>query len=156
MTPKSPSESRVEMTELVLPEHTNAIGTIFGGQVMAWIDTAAAICAFRHCRKPCVTASMDALDFISPIKLGHIAIIHANVNFAGKSSMEIGVKVTSEDPFTGKKNKTSSAYLTFVALDGKGQPSTVPPVDPQTKQEKIWFDEAKARRKERLAKKYRD
>lgn len=150
MKAKPPSASRVEMTEIVLPEHTNALGTIFGGQVMSWIDTAAAICAFRHCRRMCVTVSMDALEFISPIKLGHIVILQANINYTGKTSMEIGVRVTSEDPLTGKKNKTASAYLTFVAVDRKGKPIPVPAVSPQTKSEKMWFAEAKERRKLRL------
>ena len=151
MTPKPPSESRVEMTELVLPEHTNALGTIFGGQIMAWIDTAAAICAFRHCRSMCVTASMDALDFISPVKLGHIVILRANANYTGKSSMEIGVKVMSEDPITGIQHHTSSAYLTFVAVDALGKPIPVPQVAPQTEEEKKWFEEGKQRRALRLA-----
>ncbi|MBX7149194.1 acyl-CoA thioesterase [bacterium] len=139
------------MTELVLPEHTNALGTIFGGQIMAWIDTAAAICAFRHCRSMCVTASMDALDFINPVKLGHIVILNANINFTGKTSMEIGVKVTSENPLTGQKSHTASSYLTFVAIDGNGNAIPVPPVNPQTEQEKKWFEEGKARRAARLA-----
>lgn len=146
MKPKSPSESRVEMTQLVLPEHTNALGTIFGGQIMAWIDTAASIASFRHCRKNCVTARMDALDFISSVKLGYIVILQANVNFAGKTSVEVGVKVTSENPLTGEKKHTSSAYLTFVALDTAGKPTPVPPVAPQTAQEKKWFEEASMRR----------
>src|SRR5438552_2311596 len=103
MNSKPPSESRVEMTELVLPEHTNAMGTIFGGQIMAWIDTAAAVCAFRHCRQMCVTVSMDALHFISPVKLGQIVILQANVNFTGKTSLEIGVQVMAEAPLTGSK-----------------------------------------------------
>lgn len=149
MKPKSPGKSRVEMTQLVLPEHTNALSTIFGGQIMAWIDTAASICAFRHCRKYCVTASMDALDFISPVKLGHIVILQANVNFTGRTSIEVGVKVTSEDPLTGKKNHTASAYLTFVALDEKGKPTPVPPVLPETNTEKRWFEEARKRRETR-------
>lgn len=137
------------MTQLVLPEHTNALGTIFGGQIMAWIDTAASICAFRHCRRHCVTARMDTLDFISPVKLGHIVILQASVNFAGKTSIEVGVKVTSEDPLTGVKNHTSSAYLTFVAIDEKGRPVPVPPVEAQTVQEKKWFEEARVRREAR-------
>ena len=136
---KSPSESRVEMTQLVLPEHTNALGTIFGGHIMAWIDTAASICAFRHSRQQCVTASMDTLDFISPVKVGHIVILQANVNFTGKTSMEVGVKVTSEDPLTGKKNLTASAYVTMVAIDATGKPAPIPPVAPQTAEEKKWF-----------------
>lgn len=150
MKSKKPSESRVEMTELVLPEHSNALGTIFGGQVMSWIDTAAAICAFRHCRQICVTASMDKLDFISPVKVGQIVILQANVNYAGKTSMEIGVKVSSEDPFTGKKNHTASAYLTFVCIDKKGRPAATPPVNPQTEKEKTWYREALARKKQRI------
>lgn len=152
MNPKAPKESRVEMTQLVLPEHTNALGTIFGGQVMAWIDTAAAICAFRHGRKLCVTASMDALNFISPVKLGHIVILQANVNYTSRTSMEIGVKVRSEEPLTGIQRHTASAYLTFVAVDEKGAPSPVPPVAPETEQEKKWFDEGKKRREARLKK----
>lgn len=153
MTTKTPKESRVEMTELVLPEHTNALGTIFGGQVMAWIDTAAAICAFRHCHSMCVTASIDALDFISPVKLGHILILQANVNFTGKTSMEIGVKVTSEDPMTGARQHTASAYLTFVAVDKDGASIPVPQVAPETEAEKKWFAEGAERRADRLKKK---
>lgn len=150
---KSPSESRVEMTQLVLPEHTNAIGTIFGGTVVAWIDTAAAICAFRHCRTMCVTASMDAIDFISPVKLGQIVILRANVNYTGRTSMEIGVRVMSEDPLTGTQSHTASAYLTFVAVDKGGKPVEVPPLNPQTEEEKKWYKEGEERRKARLAQK---
>lgn len=154
LDPKKMSISRVEMTELVLPEHTNAMGTIFGGQIMAWVDIAAAICAFRHCRMPCVTVSMDALDFISPVKLGEIVILHANVNFVGKSSMEIGVKVTSENPLTGEKKHTASAYLTFVALDAEGRPTRqIPPVQPENDEERAWQEAARQRRAERLAQK---
>lgn len=153
MQPKAPSESRVEMTELVMPEHTNAIGTIFGGQVMAWIDTSAAICAFRHCRKMCVTASMDAVDFISPVRLGQIVILQANVNYTGRTSMEIGVRVTSEDPLTGNKAHTASAYLTFVAVDENGKPSEVPPLLIRTEEEKKWYKEGEERRKARLQQK---
>jgi acyl-CoA hydrolase len=153
MQPKPPSPSRVEMTQLVLPEHTNALGTIFGGQIMAWIDTAAAVCSFRHCRQMCVTVSMDALQFISPVKLGQIVILQANVNFTGKTSLEIGVKVTAEDPLTGDKTHTSSAYLTFVAVDSSGKPIEVPPILPETEQEKKWFEEGKKRRAQRLANK---
>ena len=148
---KAPEESRVEMTELVLPEHTNAYGNIFGGQIMAWIDTAAAICAFRHCRNLCVTASMDALDFISPVKLGHIVILNANLNYTGRTSMEVGVKIRSEDPLTGEQHHTASSYLTFVAINESGKPIAVPPINPQTDQEKEWFQEAKTRKEIRIA-----
>lgn len=152
MNEKKMSESRVEMTELVLPSHTNAMGNIFGGQIMAWVDIAASICAFRHCRMPCVTASMDALDFISPVKLGEIVILRANINYAGRSSMEIGVKVTSENPLTGEENHTASAYLTFVALDANGKPAKqVPGLITETDKETTWLNEAQQRRATRLA-----
>lgn len=153
MNPKQVSQSRVEMTELVLPEHTNALGTIFGGQIMAWIDTAAAICAFRHCRTLCVTASMDALNFVNPVKLGHIVILRASINFTGKTSMEIGVRVTSENPLTGKQSHTASAYLTFVSVDEKGNPQPVTPLLPETAEEKRRYAEGLMRRKERLKQK---
>ncbi len=151
MNSKSPQESRVEMTELVLPEHTNALGTIFGGQIMAWLDTAAAICAYRHCRMQCVTASMDTLNFISPVKLGYIVILKASINFTGKTSMEIGVRVTAEDPLTGTQAHTASAYLTFVAVDEKGKPCAVPPVTPQTDEEKRRYSEGQKRKAARMA-----
>lgn len=153
MNSKPVSESRVEMTELVLPEHTNALGTIFGGQIMAWIDTAAAICAFRHCRTLCVTASMDALNFVNPVKLGHIVILKASINFTGKTSMEIGVRVTSEDPLTGKQAHTASAYLTFVSVDEKGNPQPVTPLLPETAEEKRRYMEGLKRREARLQQK---
>ena len=153
MNPKPAADSRVEMTELVLPEHTNALGTIFGGQIMAWIDTAAAICAYRHCRTQCVTASMDALHFISPVKLGYIVILRASVNFTGNTSMEIGVKVTSEDPLTGAQAHTASAYLTFVAVDEAGNPRSVPPMLAQTNDEKRRYADGQKRRATRLAQK---
>ncbi len=147
---KKMSASRVEMTQLVLPEHTNALGTIFGGQIMAWIDIAAAIASFRHCRMSCVTASMDALSFLSPVRLGDIVVIRANVNFTSKTSLEVGVKVMSENPLTGEENHTSSAYLTFVALGADGKPTPVPTVVPETEKEKIWFAEGQERRAQRL------
>lgn len=150
MNPKNPSESRTESANLLMPQHANAYGNAFGGQIMAWIDNVAAICAFRHARTLCVTASMDALHFISPIKVGEMVILQANVNFAGKTSMEIGVKVTSENPITGEKKHTASSYLTFVAIDEKGHPVEIPALAPESEQEKKWFIEAKKRRELRL------
>src|SRR6478672_10617826 len=88
---KEPSESSVTMTEIVLPSHTNALGTIFGGQIVSWVDIAGAIAAGRHARRTVVTASIDALHFVSPVKVGHVVHIRASVNFAGRTSMEVGV-----------------------------------------------------------------
>jgi acyl-CoA hydrolase len=148
---KSPQESLVTMTELVLPSHANALGTIFGGQIMSWIDIAAAIAAGRHARKSVVTASIDALHFVSPVKVGHVVHIKASVNFAGRSSMEVGVRVDSENLITGAIHHTASAYTTFVALDDHGKPSQVPPVLAETPEEKRRMDQAKARRQSRIA-----
>jgi len=147
---KPPRESNVIMTELVLPSDTNALGTIFGGKVMAWIDIAAAIAAARHARKSVVTASIDALHFLQPIKMGQVAHIRASVNFAGRTSMEVGVRVDSEDQLTGERFHTVTAYTTFVALDAKGKPTPVPPILPESPEEKRRFEEAKMRRQARI------
>ena len=150
MNAKTPEESSVIMTELVLPQNTNALGTIFGGTVMAWIDIAAAIAAGRHTRKIVVTASIDALHFIAPIKLGHVVHIHARVNRAFRTSVEVGVRVDSENNLTGEKTHTVTAYVTFVALDSNGRPSEVPPIEPKSKEDKRRFNEALKRKEHRL------
>ena len=147
---KAPSSSQVVMTQLVLPSHTNALDTIFGGTVMSWIDIAAAIAAQRHAALPVVTASIDRLDFIAPIKIGWVVNLKASVNFCSRTSMEIGVRVDAENPMTGEMFHTSSAYLTFVALGGNGRPSKVPELDPQTEAEKRRFRDAQKRREIRL------
>jgi acyl-CoA hydrolase len=147
---KRPSDSSVIMTELVLPQHTNALGTIFGGTVMSWIDIAAAISAGKHSRTSVVTASIDALHFIAPIKLGHVVEIRASVNSTGKSSMEVGVRVDSENPLTGEKFHNVSAYLTFVALGSDGKPRVVPKVVPETEVEIRRFQAAQRRRESRV------
>ena len=149
MKSKPPKESSVVMTEIVLPSHTNALGTIFGGTVMSWIDIAAAIAAGRHARKAVVTASIDALNFNAPIRLGQVVQIQAIVNYVSRTSMEIGVRVDSEDPLTGKKTHNVSAYTTFVALDDKGKPTSVPQLEPETKDEKRRYEEARKRRESR-------
>lgn len=147
---KAPSLSQVTMTQLVLPSHTNALGTIFGGTVMSWIDIAAAIAAERHSRSLVVTASIDALHFIKPIKLGYIVTIKASVNFTSRTSMEVGCHVEAENPLTGEVSPAAKAYTTFVALDSNGKPKPVPAVDPQTDEEKRRFGDAKTRRENRI------
>lgn len=150
LTPVPVSHTRVEMTQLVLPEHTNAIGTIFGGQVAAWIDICAAIAAQRFCRRQVVTLSIDSLEFLHPIQRGHIAVFQACVNAAWGTSMEIGVRVEGEDPMTGDRTHTASAYCTFVALDGNGRPTKVPALQCAPGDETRRRDEAEVRRAERL------
>jgi acyl-CoA hydrolase len=147
---KTPRESTVEMTELVLPTHTNAIGTIFGGTVVSWIDIAAAIAAGRHARKVVVTASIDALHFLAPVKKGYVVHIQACVNYASRTSMEVGVKVTAEHPITGERKHTATAYTTFVALDEQGHPTPVPPIIAETPEEKRRYAAAQKRREARI------
>lgn len=138
------------MTEIVLPSDTNALGTIFGGKIMAWIDIAGAIAAGRHARKVVVTASIDALHFLAPVKLGQVVHIRAMVNFASRTSMEVGVKVNSENLVTGEQVHTATAYTTFVALDENGRPTPVPAIIPKTDEEKRRYQAAQKRRESRV------
>ena len=147
---KAVSESQVIMTEMVLPQDTNAIGTIFGGKVMALIDIAAAMAAGKHARSTVVTASIDALHFVAPVKLGEYVHIRASVNYAGRTSMEVGVRVDKENPFTGEMKHTATAYLTFVALDSDGKAKQVPPIKAETTEEKRRQTEAQKRREARM------
>jgi acyl-CoA hydrolase len=142
---KKPSETSVEMRELVMPNHTNSLNTVFGGTVMGWIDIAAAMVAARHCGRPVVTAHIDDIDFIAPIKMGYHVLIQASLNYVGRSSMIVGVKVTSENPYTGERRTTTKAYLTFVALDDLGRPVEVPGLNPETEDEIRRFENAKKR-----------
>ena len=123
------TSTRVEMTQIVLPTHTNQHGTAFGGQIAAWVDIAAAVSAQRFCRRPVVTASMDELHFLRPVSHGMIVLLHAQVNRAWRTSMEVGVRVEAEDALTGNREHCCSAYLTFVALDDGGAPHPVPTLD---------------------------
>jgi acyl-CoA hydrolase len=147
---KRACESYVEMTQLVLPSHTNPLGTAFGGQIMAWIDICASIAAQRHARQITVTASMDDVHFRSPIRQGEVVILKAQVNRAFHTSMEVGVRVEAENPLTGERRHCSSAYLTFVALDIHGQRVPIPPLIPGTEAERRRYEEAEARRQFRL------
>lgn len=151
MQAKPVSKSQVTMTELVLPSHTNSLGTIFGGTIMSWVDIAAAICAQRHSQKQVVTAHIDDLEFVAPVYKGWVVNLKASVNFTGRTSMEVGVRVDAENPTTNETFHTATAYLTFVALDSHGKPTEVTPIDPQTDDEKRRFKAAEARRAHRLS-----
>ncbi len=145
------SDSKVIMTELVHPSHTNALGSIFGGVIMSWIDIAAAICAQRHSKCNVVTASIDGLDFVQPVYKGWVVNLNASINFAGRTSMEVGVRVDAENPVTGEKFHTASAYLTFVALSPvTGKPVEVPQVLAETEVEKRRMAAAQNRRALRM------
>jgi acyl-CoA hydrolase len=147
---KTVRSSQVEMTEMVLPNDTNRLGNLLGGRLMQWIDIAAAIAAWRHANKICVTASVDELNFLHPIKEGEVVILRASINRAFKTSVEVGVRVGKENPSTGEKKHTNTAYLTFVALDDDGKPVAVPAVRPSSPQEKRRFRDAARRRTLRL------
>lgn len=147
---KSVSRSQVVMTQLVLPSHTNALDTIFGGTIMSWIDICAAIAAQRHSGREVVTASIDRLDFIAPVRKGWVVNLKASVNFVSSSSMEVGVRVDAENPKTGEIFHTASAYLTFVALGSDGRASKVPGLTVETDTEKRRFEAAKKRREHRI------
>lgn len=148
---KSVSSSQVVMTQLVLPSHTNSLDTVFGGTVMSWIDISAAIAAQRHSNKSVVTASIDQLSFIAPIKKGWVVNLRASVNFASRTSMEVGVRVEAENPLTSELFHTASAYLTFVAVDADGRPSPIPALELESETEKRRFAAALKRREQRLS-----
>ncbi len=158
MEARKVSASEVIMTQLVLPTHTNSLDTVFGGTVMSWIDIAAAIAAQRHAQREVVTASIDELHFLAPIYKGWVVNLRASVNFVARTSMEVGVKVESENPTTGEKFHTASAYLTFVCIGSNGKPALVPPLELETNEQRRRNREAQVRREDRLKRreKYKD
>jgi len=149
MNTRSVSESQVVMTELVLPNDTNALGNVMGGRVMHLIDIAAAIAARRHARTTCVTAAIDEIVFIEPVPMGSVIVVSASVNLTCRTSMEVGVRVEMET-LSAEGRHTASAYLTFVALDDAGQPAAIPEVRPETPDEERRLKEARFRREKRL------
>lgn len=150
MSNKKVSDSQIVMTELVLPNHTNQLGNLLGGQLMHWIDICAALSAAKHSNRVCVTASVDRIDFHHPIKLGDAVTLVASVNRVFRTSMEVGVKVYAQNFREGKKIHTNTAYLTFVAVDTEGKPVPAPEAIPETEDEKRRYEEALERRENRL------
>jgi acyl-CoA hydrolase len=148
---KTVKESQVESFEIVFPNDANPHGNVFGGRVVQLIDVVGSISAMRHCRTAVVTASMDRMDFLNPAYIGEILILRASVNFVGRTSMEVGVKVMAENPRTGEKRHTGSAYLTYVSIDQNGRPIPIAPIQPETDEEKRRYAEAEQRRRHRLA-----
>ncbi len=138
------------MVEIVLPNDANTLGNVLGGRVLHWIDLAAAIVAHRHCRCEAVTASLDQMSFLAPIRVGQLAVITARMTQSWRHSMEIRVDVQSEDLLTGRRRQTSTAYLTFVAVDTKGRAALAPPLLLETEEERREAHAADARRRARL------
>src|SRR6201995_1884134 len=147
---KTPKESHIVMTELVLPNDTNVFGNLMGGRLMYWMDIAAALAASKHCNAPVVTASVDNISFENPIKLGNVVPIEAKVTRAFNTSMEVHMKVWGEDAIKQFKYKSNEAYYTFVALDAAGKPKSVHAINPETEEDKKLFDGALRRRQLRL------
>ena len=140
------------MTQIVMPTHVNSGGTIaFGGMIMQWIDICGGVAAMRHARGSVVTASIDRLDFMSPVRLGDVVTLQAQVNFAARHSMEVGCRVETEDPRhpNGGRRYTTKAYLTFVAVGADGKPRAVPPIEPESAVERRRFADASRRYQER-------
>ncbi|MEE2786638.1 MAG: acyl-CoA thioesterase [Myxococcota bacterium] len=142
--------SKVEMTELVLPQDTNYHGTVFGGRILQWIDIAGAIAAQRHARCKVVTASIDDMHFVMPIRLGDTVILYASVNSAHRTSMEVGIRVERELRGTMAREHAASAYLTFVAVNDGGQPIEIPSLIVETAEERRRQEDAQLRRQFRL------
>jgi acyl-CoA hydrolase len=134
------------MTQLVMPGDANVVGTAFGGRIMSWIDLAAALAAMRHARMPVVTASIDQLDFLAPVRIGQVALVRARVNAVFGSSMEVGVEVLTEDPVTGDRRKCCDAFVTLVSLGPDGRPTRGPRLTPEGDDDRRRAAEAEERR----------
>ena len=143
-------ETQHETSQMMLPQHSNNLGLVFGGVILAMMDAASAVCAIRHARSICVTASVDRVDFREPVHLGDLVIMKCSVNYVGRTSMEVGVRVESEDLQAGTRRHTNSCYLTFVAIDRNGKPVEVPRLIPESEDEIRRYDAAKERRRRRL------
>lgn len=146
---KTTDESATEMVQIILPNDTNVLGNALGGRVMHWIDLVGAMVAYRHSRRPVVTVAMERLEFIHPIRLGHIVVLKARLIYVGNTSMEVGVEVFAEDPRSGTHQLSSHALLTYVALDDRGKPTPVPRLKLRNEEERRLFEEAAFRRKQR-------
>lgn len=144
------SYSRFESSALMMPQDENVRGHVFGGALLAMLDKTAAVCAMRHARKPCVTASIDRMDFRKPVMIGELVIMKASVNWVGRTSLEVGVRVESENILTGVRQHTNSAYTTFVAIDADGKPETVPSLLLETDDDRRRHAAAIERRRRRL------
>ena len=147
---RTPSESSTTMVRIMMPMDANVAGNVFGGSILRMIDEAASIVAFKHARSNVVTASIDRMDFYSPVYIGDILRLIASINYAHRTSMEIGVRAEAENPLTGENRHTGTCLLTYVALDKHGKPIPVPSLKPETEEEERRWREAEERRKLRL------
>ncbi len=149
-------ESSLTASRLMLLTDSNPTGYVHGGSIVRYIDEIAGVVAFRHCRTNVVTASIDRMDFLAPVRIGNLLIVKASINYVGRTSLEIGARVEAEDLLKGITTHTGSCYLTFVALDQNGKPTPAPRIIPVTKEEKRRYREAQERRALRLSIKNRN
>lgn len=147
----TPEASRAQVSELMMPQHVNNLGHVFGGVVLSMIDRAAAVSAMRHAGGPCVTVSIDRVDFKEPIYAGELVTCRARVNFVGRTSMEVGVEVQAENLLTGVRRHTNTCFLTFVAIDDASEPTPVPRLELETEADERRFHEGRRRREVRQA-----
>lgn len=149
MPSKPVSASKTEMSQLMMPHHANHAGFVHGGVILSIADNVAYVCAARHAGPSCVTVSVDRVDFREPIHIGEVVTMLASVNFVGRTSMEVGIKIFAEDLKTGQKRHTNSCYFTMVCVGQTGRPEAVPPLLPETDEEKRRYAAAQARRAQR-------
>jgi uncharacterized protein (TIGR00369 family) len=151
LQPRSPSLSETLVSELMMPHHVNNHGHVFGGVILSMVDRAAGVAAMRHSGRPCVTVSIDRVDFKEPIFTGELVTCRARVNFVGRTSMEIGVRVEAEKLLSREKRHTNTCFLTFVAIDSEHRPVPVPPLELETEEDQKRFREGRRRREVRIA-----
>lgn len=150
LPPKPSRDSESEIADLMFPPDANMHGTVFGGKVLQMVDKAASVCAMRHAGKPVVTVAMERVEFLVPMKVGTLLIARSRVNYTGRTSMEIGVEVYSEDMPAGRRVHTNSCLVTMVAVDSSGRPASIPALRLETPEDKERWTAAEARRKARL------
>jgi uncharacterized protein (TIGR00369 family) len=150
LPPKSMRASRITLSQLMHPEHANLLGNVHGGWIMKLADEAGALSCMRHAQKKVVTVAIDSMTFRQPIKLGDLVILNSEVTYTGRTSMEATVEVIAENPITGERTHTNTAYLVYVALDDEGCPTTVPPVIAESEEDRHKLEQAKQRQERRL------
>jgi len=153
LTPKTARASRVTLSQLMHPEHANLLGNVHGGWIMKLVDEAGALACMRHAQKKVVTVAIDSMTFRQPIRIGDLIILNAEVTYTGHTSMEAEVQVVAENPITGERTHTNTAYLLYVALDDEGRPTTVPALIVETEEEKQRMEQAKKRQAYRISQK---
>jgi len=154
-TAKTIRDSRIQIAQLMQPEHANNQGNVHGGWIMKLVDEAGALACMRHAQRRVVTVAIDSMEFHQPIHVGDLVILTAEVTYAGRTSMEAEVKVIAENPISGQRTHTNTAYLVYVAIDENGQPTPVPPLVPENEEDERRMEAARQRQAYRLSQRKR-